>query len=320
MKIKAKIKQFIRNSLMRFLGDSFSTSRSESGTAVIDSTSVQQSLMAVQIEYLLDEASELRSIVRHLAAVSPNYQHIIEDTRDSFDYQWKNLSEGLHLVSDKNFRENSISLLEQYTDKNREWFQGKLVLDAGCGNGRWSWTLCQCGAKVTAVDISKSGVEETSELCHEFPGFQARQHNVLEKLSMPTAFDMVFSYGVVHHTGNTFQAVQNLAECVKPGGHLFLMVYGEPRSTHVEDYIEVNQYALLRRKLSSMDFDERVNFLSTEKGEQYVHGWFDAVSPRINDLYRFDELTIWLLSLGFYDIHLTMPNRNLHLIATRTKK
>ena len=52
------------------------------------------SLQKEQIRFLADEISELRSIVRHLAAESPAYQQYIVETRESFDFQWTNLSEG----------------------------------------------------------------------------------------------------------------------------------------------------------------------------------------------------------------------------------
>jgi len=48
-----------------------------------------------------------------------------------------------------------------------------------------------------------------------------------------------------------------------------------------------------------------------------VHGYFDAVSPTINDLHRFDELRKWLVGLGFGDVKRTMPGRNHHVVATR---
>lgn len=297
------------NAILRFLRKVF---RGE-GTSITDLANFQRE----QIHYLSNEVSELRSIVRHLAAESPAYQQYIAETRESFEYQWKNLTEGMHLLSDRSFQENAVSLLEQYTGLSRDWFNNKKVLDAGCGNGRWSWALCASGAHVTAVDVSPSGVEQAREVCRAFPNFTARQHNLLEKLGMQSQFDLVFSYGVVHHTGNTWLAVQNLAECVRPGGYLFMMIYGEPRSDHVEDYIELNQYAGLRRDLAAMNFDKRVAYLREEKGKEYVHGWFDAVSPRINDLYRFDEINMWLHMLGFENGHLTVENRNLHLIAQR---
>lgn len=291
MKIKSLIKKYGRIFLMKFLSD--------------------------YVQYLLNEVSELRTIVRHLAAESTNYQQFIIETRESFDYQWKNLSEGLSLLSDESFQNTSVSFVEQYTGLSKAWFKGKYVLDAGCGNGRWSWTLCSMDAQVMAVDASESGVEQTREACRDFPNFSAKPHNLLEKLNMKEQFDLVYSYGVVHHTGNTWLAVQNLAECVKPDGYLFMMVYGEPRPNHNEDYLEINQYTNLRQTLTTMNFAERVEYLKKHKGEQFVHGWFDAVSPRINDLYRFDEINSWLHMLGFDNVRLTTQNRNLHLIAQR---
>ena len=297
------------NAILRFIRKVF---RGE-GVNITDLANFQRE----QIQYLSNEVSELRSIVRHLAAESPAYQQYIAETRESFEYQWKNLTEGAHLFSDLSFQENAVSMLEQYTGLSKDWFSNKKVLDAGCGSGRWSWALCASGAYVTAVDVSPSGVEQAREVCRAFPNFTARQHNLLEKLGMQSQFDLVFSYGVVHHTGNTRLAVQNLAECVRPGGYLFMMIYGEPRADHVEDYIELNQYTGLRRDLAALNFDERVAYLREEKSKEYVHGWFDAVSPRINDLYRYDEIALWLRMLGFHDARLTVDSRNLHLIAQR---
>ena len=275
--------------------------------------------MEERLNFLSYEVSELRSIVRHLAAESKSYQRYIKETQDSFDYQWKNLTEGAYMISDDTFQRESVRTLEKYTGLKEEWFNGKKVLDAGCGNGRWSWTLCKCGAQVTSIDISKSGVESVKTLCKEYPGFNAKQHNLLDDIGMPDTFDLVYSYGVVHHTGDTWRAVQNIAACVNPGGYLFMMIYGEPRKDMPQDFVEVNSYAALRRELSGMNFDERVEYLKEIKSEQYVHGWFDAVSPRINDLYRFDEIVEWLNYLGFTDIHLNMPEiRNLHIMSKRS--
>jgi SAM-dependent methyltransferase len=136
---------------------------------------------------------------------------------------------------------------------------------------------------------------------------------------MPAAFDLVWSFGVVHHTGDTKRAVQNVAECVRPGGHLFLMVYGEPRWDHYEDYDEINAYTAMRRDLAALSFDERVAYLRRVKADADVHGWFDAASPRVNDLHRFDELAEWLHLLRFTDIRRTCPSRNLFLIARRSQ-
>ncbi len=270
-----------------------------------------------KIRYLENEVSELRELIRYLLPASAEYQRMIAETYASFDYQFRRLDQGAGLLSDPDFQRDALSLLEQCTGLPPAWFAGKKILDAGCGNGRWSHVLSLCKAEVTAIDHSASGVEATQAACKNFPGFQARRHSILDPLNMPGAFDMVWSFGVTHHTGNTRQAVTNIAECVRAGGYLFLMIYGEPRWDHFEDYDEINDYTAMRRALASLEFDERVAYLQRLKTERDVHGWFDAASPRINDLHRFDEVAEWLRRLKFTDIRLTVPSRNLHIMARR---
>ncbi len=259
------------------------------------------------LEYALNEVSELRSLIRYLLAESEEYQKYIKQTSASFDYQWAYIPSGTALISDAKFRAEATAIVERYTSLPREWFADKKVLDAGCGNGRFSWALCQLGARVTAIDQSLSGIDAARLACANFPSFQARQHDVLKDIGMPAAFDLVWSFGVVHHTGNTYLAVQNLAKCVKPGGHLYLMIYSEPRFDYSAEFAVLNRYTLMRRKLMAMEFDERVRYLQGIQAQDEVHGLFDTYSPMINDLYRFDEIAEWLRSCGFSEIRNTAP-------------
>ena len=48
-----------------------------------------------------------------------------------------------------------------------------------------------------------------------------------------------------------------------------------------------------------------------------MHGYFDAISPPINDLHTFEELEGWLLDSGFHNIKRTVDARNIHVIAQR---
>ena len=177
--------------------------------------------------------------------------------------------------------------------------------------------MSKAGARVTAVDQSEGGIAAARAACAEFPEFEAKRLDLLEPLGMAATFDLVWSYGVVHHTGDTRRALLNVAECVKKGGLLFLMIYGEPRWEHVGDFEEVTSYIDMRRKLASLDFDRRVELLRSEKSADVVQGWFDAASPKINDLHRLDEIAEWLHPLGFVDVKTTVAQRNLHLIARR---
>jgi SAM-dependent methyltransferase len=271
-----------------------------------------------RVRYLLNEVSDLRALVRFLLPESANYRRYVAQTRASFDYQWANLTEGAHLLGDESFKKQALETLEKNTGLARDWFRGKKVLDAGCGNGRWSWTLSQAGAVVTSIDQSAAGVESVRKICAGSPGFEAKQHDLLQPLGMSGAFDFVWCFGVIHHTGDTWLALRNVADAVKEGGLIYLMVYGEPRWEEFTDFHGLNEWVALRRTLRTMSFDERVSYLAAHKKKEEVHGWFDALSPEINDLHRFDEIAEWLRALGFVDVKRTFGDRNLHVVARRS--
>jgi SAM-dependent methyltransferase len=273
-----------------------------------------------KLRYLANEVSDLRALVRYLLPESASYRRYIAQTKASFTYQWANLPQGKHMLADEGFRSNALALLEQSTGQERGWFRGKKVLDAGCGDGRWSWAFCTAGAEVMAVDQSAVAVARVREACGSFPGFSAEVRDLLAPLEMPGAFDLVWCFGVLHHTGNTWLALRHVADAVKEGGLIYLMIYGEPRWEVASDFAGLNHWTELRRAVRQLPFDERVAYLEQLKGKELVHGWFDTSSPDIADLHRYDELSEWLRLLGFSDCKVTIPDRNLNLVATRRRR
>jgi len=269
-----------------------------------------------RIKYLENECSELRQIVRFLQVDSKAWNEFMAQTRQSFDTQWEQLPEGKGLVTDKEFLDQAINLVEKYTLLNRDWFKGKKVLDAGCGNGRWSYILSKMGADVTAVDQSIHGLQNAKKLCSSYPNFKSAQVNLLEPLPNELGqFDLVWSFGVLHHTGNTYKSFQNIIPLVKTQGMIFLMLYGEP--SQGGEYTEINDYVFHRREISSMNFKNKISYCKNTFAPDLVHGWFDAISPRVNDLYRFDEIRDWLAMAGFTNINRTFQNRNLFIVAEK---
>jgi SAM-dependent methyltransferase len=131
----------------------------------------------------------------------------------------------------------------------------------------------------------------------------------------PGDFDLAFSFGVVHHTGRTYRAIRNVASKVKPGGHLFLMVYGFP--TELDHFRELNSYEGLREELRALSPAAKHEILTQRFGADLAHGYFDAVSPKINDLLTFDELGEFLQLVGFSQVRSTLQNRNHHITAQR---
>ena len=100
---------------------------------------------------------------------------------------------------------------------------GAMVLDAGCGSGRWSRELNDRGARVVAMDLGTSidvaaGGQRRSEIAFV-------QADVVDAPFQPGTFDLVCSLGVLHHVVETEKALSALASTIRPGGHLLLYVY-----------------------------------------------------------------------------------------------
>ena len=282
-------------------------------------------LLEAQVAYLEYESSRMSSLLRYLAAPVIQELPLTKQTRESFDFQWDKLPKGRWNLENNLFRQEAAGYVCQFTGLSPEWFQGKKVIDVGCGGGRYSWALCCLGAEVLSIDQSLHGLERTQKACKDFPGHRIKQVNLLEPLMIDEEFDLVWSFGVLHHTGDTYGAFKKIIPLVKPGGYLFMMLYGEPRARRIDEYEAINEYEYWRRKTRNMTFDERLNAVQEAMdnncfavyGTDYIEGYFDAISPIINDLYSWEEIEGWLLMEGFVDVKRTVDSRNIHLIARR---
>ena len=111
-----------------------------------------------------------------------------------------------------------------------ERWRGKRVLEIGCGIGTDTISFARHGAQVTAVDLSEKSLEIARRRADVF-GLGDRITFVLadsERLSDALAagdFDLVYSFGVLHHTPHPDRALAELRRYLKPGGALKLMVY-----------------------------------------------------------------------------------------------
>lgn len=112
------------------------------------------------------------------------------------------------------------------TDVDPKWLAGRLVLDAGCGAGRFSEIALQAGALVVAVDLSNA-VYACRQTLSQFPAdrFIVVRADLFD-LPLPLAsFDLVFSLGVLQHTPDPLRGVAYLAKFVRPGGRLATWIY-----------------------------------------------------------------------------------------------
>ena len=111
-----------------------------------------------------------------------------------------------------------------------EQWRGKKVLEIGCGIGTDTINFLRSGAQVTAVDISERSLEIAARRAQAY-GFGDRSRFCCadaERLSdhvQLEEYDLVYSFGVIHHTPQPDRALREIRKYVKPGGTVKIMVY-----------------------------------------------------------------------------------------------
>jgi len=106
------------------------------------------------------------------------------------------------------------------------------VLDVGSGSGLHSLAMLKAGANsVTSFDYDEKSVATTSFLAKEHGNqdWEVKQGSVLDKNFMSTlpSYELVYSWGVLHHTGDVWTALDNVIKKVGRGGLLFIALYSK---------------------------------------------------------------------------------------------
>lgn len=110
-----------------------------------------------------------------------------------------------------------------------EKWRGKKVLEIGCGIGTDTMNFARHGASVTAVDLSEKSLEVARRRAEVFGLQNIRFHQgsaeELRNVLPPEPFDLIYSFGVIHHTPHPERVIAELAHFARPGSTLKIMVY-----------------------------------------------------------------------------------------------
>jgi SAM-dependent methyltransferase len=276
-------------------------------------------MLEAKVEFLLNENYRLKALQRIMPGAGEALSTLRDYQVSTFDFQWTNIVYHDEFLSNPAWRERAPQDACDRIEVDRAWFANKKVLDCGCGPGRHAYAFATMGAKVTAFDLAERTLEAARRATSTFPNVTIERQSILEALPYPNDFDLVWCYGVLHHTGDTLRGLRNIARHAKPGGKLYLMLYAEPRRDNVFDYQYQHEVATIREATRGLSFEAKAKVYEQIEGPTQTLAWFDAISSEINDLYTFEEIAMHLKELGFDDVRRTIPHETMHnVIATKS--
>ena len=157
-------------------------------------------------------------------------QHALEvDRGERFEFG-KNWSNFLKVVNEERVAQ-AVGSLKRLLGV--ETLGGATFLDIGSGSGLFSLAAHRLGARVRSFDYDKHSVACTTELRRRFATTGAdwtiETGSVLDQNFLATLghYDVVYSWGVLHHTGSMWAAIENACDLVAPGGTLAIAIYND---------------------------------------------------------------------------------------------
>ena len=148
--------------------------------------------------------------------VSTPADKIARRTQASFGYEWSQFNDW-SISGETNFQ-------QYFGDFDFQWVRGRTVLDAGCGMGRHARQIAPHVGQLIAMDFSQA-IDHAAKNTADQPNVLCIQGDITRAPVADSAFDLVYSLGVLHHLADTEGAVRSLLSKVKPGGRLRIYLY-----------------------------------------------------------------------------------------------
>lgn len=248
------------------------------------------------------------------------------ELRFEFGKNWSSYS---HLV-DKPRIEAATERLRQMLGS--ESLAGKSFLDIGCGSGLHVLAALELGAaNVKALDLDPDSVATTSIMLERFSKTGQGEVSQQSVFDLDPArdgyFDVVYSWGVLHHTGDMNRAIASAARMVRPGGLLAVALYGktpycgiwtrikrwyvtatpERRTAAEKLYVRLfGAYLLLRGKRLST----HVRNYSNKRGMDFIHDVRDWLGGYPYESILPGELEALLKPLHFTRLNASVKRRS----------
>lgn len=281
-------------------------------------------VLGVNSDFGINEASAMNALYKILYTQIHDWNQAYElpgcKTSESFRKQWEQLPEGQYLLSDQKFKNCVDSILAEHELLlPKSWFKSKKVLDAGCGNGRWSYGFSRLGVDLTSVDINSVALQYTEAAAAEYDNpkrfIQTPLENLLDHVQ-ENSFDLVFCWGVAHHCPSFVKVMNNLVAACKEGGVVYLYLYGKDSISETAE-MELFKQRIIYNVL--LNDEEKMLFLMQKANgdKDAIHLIHDVYAPLINRRFTFDEIKGFLESLGCRNFVRTINHTEVFIRATK---
>lgn len=144
------------------------------------------------------------------------------DEHFAFGENWRSFAD---LIDDDRIKSSDAGIARLFPDQE---LAGKRVIDIGCGSGLPALSMLRAGAAhVTCIDIDPNSVLAAQQTLARHAPADAWSADVQSVFDLDGQYDVVHSWGVLHHTGAMWPAIAKAASLVKPGGLLCIAIYGK---------------------------------------------------------------------------------------------
>lgn len=162
-----------------------------------------------------------------MTTINQHAQEVAAGERFEFGKNW---AEFLKLLNEDRIRIAEESIQDWLESKRLD---GLSFIDVGCGSGIFSLAARRLGARVRSFDFDPHSANCARELKRRYfpgdPDWTIEEGSVLDRdyLLSLGQYDIVYSWGVLHHTGQMWTALDNVVPLVAPNGRLFISIYND---------------------------------------------------------------------------------------------